>query len=790
MRKTLYVIIALSVAANAFAALENLDELFARKTRFATATWDKSFLESTPAYLWQPETMMYTDVATGNEVWRITNTKEVKNTLPDISFAMWSADGKRFSFGSARDTSACVSSYETSDNATYQGSVMMMRADGSFLRPADNAPFEVFVHSRYLHWSPTEPDTYYGFGRNFAGEGLQTDQLYKVTVGDTNITKQMVFDFNTGFEMGMKKGFSSDGKKLNVAGGGKYFITDIGSSVTVQDPDGWAISRQLDPYWGNTYDTPAYTMHDEFLVGLGSNAKIYFIPEGKSSFWRYSLSGSDTDGGPKHTQDHDAPYNWGGEIEPVLTGFASGGTCTDPLYRSPWNCDSDSTTGPDQFMSHPSFDRWGHYVAGINSQQTRGWGVWDLTTHSWKAQKIPATTYDWHTDWEAWSDYFAVSPAGSYATDNHIYVSKYDGTDTRNIASTHAKELGSTSYNAIPRVTQSPDGTKAVFHGDFLYNTPDKYDIFYAVAYYPHAPEITSVTGAGTYTIRFDWRLGTANPRGYTQRGWPDEAINEPPPPRETRLFRLWRSSTGAVGSWEPIAEVPSNIFSRYNFSTGTWTGNDYWTINDTPGAGTFYYAVTSQEWSGLASRALSNVFSTAGIQTAAYPADPGAKVPFTTAFQEGIIRGWNVYASDTGVPAAIQQNKVATIPTASPKEYIDWLANPTATTYYTVVALDSQGFESAPLTITMTPSLSGVAGRNKITWTSEVDPTPDPVCGDAGSPGLCTAEGDCTAVGFHWCSGACQIDACPVLPSGAYPAYVIPGAGALSVGGKIGVTN
>lgn len=33
-------------------------------------------------------------------------------------------------------------------------------------------------------------------------------------------------------------------------------------------------------------------------------------------------------------------------------------------------------------------------------------------------------------------------------------------------------------------------------------------------------------------------------------------------------------------------------------------------------------------------------------------------------------------------------------------------------------------------------------------------------------------------------------MDVCQVLPSGAYPAYVVPGAGAVSVGGKVGVTN
>ena len=776
-------------AQNVFAVSENLDELYLRKSRMATATWGKEVLESpAPAYVWQPETMIYTDVKTGSEVMRFTGGKNLKNSLPDLSFTGFSADGKRFAFGSHRDTSACESSFETNPNYTYEGSTMLVRSDGSYLRPADGAPFEVMYLSRYLNWSPTEPDVYYGFTKNKAGEGLPLDNIYRVVVSDTGLTKTLVADTDIAGTPILGRSISSDGTQMLILGGdAKYYFADITPPTVTFNPAGWDKSRQLDPYWSSTPATTSYDMHFSGLIGNGEHRRIYVLPNGYNSWWRYNLSGTAADGGPQHISDHLEPYAWG-EIEPVLTGFGSGGNCG--IYKSPWNCDSDLSTGPDQNMSHSSFDKWGKYLAGVNSQYSRGMGVWDLWSHSWVDRAIPITSYDWHTGWDGWTDWFLGSPSKYGANPDNIMRHKYDGTASVMLASTHLQEMLSTDYNSLPRATQSPDGTKAVFHADFLYSIPNAWDIFFATAYYPHPPEITSVTGSGTYTIRFDWRLGTESPRGYTKRGWPDEDVNDPPPPRETRLFRLWRSSTGAVGSWEPVAEVPANIFSRYNFSTGAWTGNDYWTISDTPGAGTWYYAVTSQEWSGLASRALSNVFSTAGAQTAAYPADPGAKVPFTTAFQEGIIRGWNVYASDAGTPAAVQQNRIATIPTASPKEYIDWLANPTATTYYTVVALDSQGFESAPLTITVTPSLSGVAGRNKITWTSEVDPTPDPVCGDVGSPGLCTTEGDCTAVGFNWCSGACQIGACPVLPAGAYPAYAIPGAGAVSVGGRVCVTN
>lgn len=699
---------------NALGAPENLDELIARKARLATNSWGKTYVENPTTFVWQPETMTYTDIETGSEVWRISSTNGIKNSLPDISWAHWSADGKRFSFGSHRDTSANNSTYETYDNSTYQGAVMMMRADGRYLRPADNAPFEVYVHARYLHWSPVEPDVYYGFGRNYAGENLSPDKLYKVTVSDTGISKQLILDFKTGSETDLSKAISADGTKILAKNGGKFYPATLLPSPVIDDTDGWAAYRQLDDYWGNTPTDTNYGFHDGFLLGTGNNIQRYFIPEGFSSWWKVNLSGSASDGGPVHIADHTAPYNWG-EIEPVLTGFASGGKCGTSL-RSPWNCDSDPATGIESYLSHPGFDRWGRYVAGVNSQQYKGHGVWDLQNHSWVDPNIPMVQYNWHNDWEAWSDYFASSPSGDFATSDNLYTHKYDGTDSINIASTHARESGSNDYNSLPRVTQSPDGTKLVYHSDFLYNTANTWDVFYAVAYYPHPPEITGVTGTETYTIRFDWRTNQALSRGYTNRGWPNETINDPPPPRETKSFRLWRSANQTT--WTPITIIDANIFSRYNFRTGEWIGNNYWTFTDTPGTGIFYYAVTAVEHSGLESRTLSNIFNTAGKQVAEYPHNPKTKsafyltLPKSPAFSvtkqtvpgqyrltwtepaDPMIRYYNIYYSNLASPLPIQKNRIASIPVGI-NTYLDWLADSSKEAFYFVSSVDFQGNES-----------------------------------------------------------------------------------------------
>ena len=76
----------LFVTANSYAAaLENLDEVIARKWRLPNATWGRSVLEGVPpAYYWQPETLYYNDITTGNEVWRFTYGPYGKNFTQDI----------------------------------------------------------------------------------------------------------------------------------------------------------------------------------------------------------------------------------------------------------------------------------------------------------------------------------------------------------------------------------------------------------------------------------------------------------------------------------------------------------------------------------------------------------------------------------------------------------------------------------------------------------------------------------------------------------------------------------
>ncbi len=723
-----YLLLFIVGAVPCFGATENLDEVIARQARQGTAAWGPQYLEDNDNnYIWQPETLCYQDATTGREVWRLTPSTSIYNTLPDISWPQWSADGKRFSFHSKRTTNAFSSNYLN------YGLWMVMKADGSHLRTLRNAPARTVTHADYMTWSPVLPDVYYEFGRNYAYEGLSSSDLYKVTVGDTTETRSLLLHFpSTMGELGLKKAISADGKKIvatNWSNESWWYPATVypEAGARLDDPDGHSSNRPFDNYWGKTASRPtsgSNFYHDQFLTGAGDDVWFFIMPEvTDGTWWRTRISGSAADGGSAHTADRTAPYNWGGELEPVncktqdLTGL------------DPWCDDGDDATQCSGYWSHFTPDRWGRLMLFSSVQAIPlGTGIYDLA-----ARRFQVETYGGgalHHDWHAFSDW-SISSSGTTS----LRTQNYRDPGSQIILNyTHAEYTG--TYQSHVRPSQSPDGTKAVWHSTFLNSGATHPDIFYSVAYYPYPPEMTACTAAGgTVRARVDWRLDQASPRGYTLRGWPDEQSDNPPPPREIAQFRLWRSSDG--NSWTPVAGAEHDIFERYDFAEGTFRSgqNTYWELSDSPGEGTWYYGVTSIEHSGLESRSLSNVFritvtggSGSGTQSRGYPQSPGADGNFYTAAPPmpvgltwthrkspasaagqytlewtkpagELVRYFNIYAEDGATPQITQTNRIASVPagafSTAACSWVDCFGNTGGTTRYVVTSVDSQGNES-----------------------------------------------------------------------------------------------
>ncbi|MBV5329100.1 MAG: hypothetical protein JZU65_15980 [Chlorobium sp.] len=729
-------IIFLLIAAEGHAALENLDQMDARKARRATNTF-YSGESSSNNWTSQPESLIYNDVVTGKEVHVLTNTPNRSNIYnTDISPANpWSADGARLGFFSNRPVGAFTRTFGSLLDGE-KATSFVVKSNGSKIRPTIETSLRQWgsLGSNYFIWSPVIPDTFYAFGEAYNGLSLNKQILYRNTVSDTSGARYAHVTLPTLTADGsdrytVHKVISPDGSLMVPMSRRIYYPTRLTENPGVLDADGWAENRGQSNDWGGA--EPFATKHDmyfpskDFLVSLFSYDGTT-DPSPSPVMYKYNITGSAADGGPLYNPANEVYTNFGDEEAEPLISWAG--------KMVPFDPDGNAGHG----WGHPGFDRWGRVVVfndgnGYHSpncvQEWSGPVAWDYRNRTYLGQSgnpqpktCPQVLINIglnYVDYNAWSDYFAYAGGG----DGKILTGKYDSPSSANdwweIVNLHGNQNGSTNYHwtSTHRPAQSPDGTKIASGLNFLTSVPNTGDIGYVVAYYPHPPEITSVTGSGTYTIRLDWRLETT-PRGYTTRGWPDEATDNPPPPRETSKFRLWRSADGTT--WAPITTVDANIFSRYNFATGDWTGNSYWEITDTPGAGTFYYAVTALEHSGLESRILSNVFSTAGVQTMAYPIHPKGVSSFyltsppwpamtttklTTPGQYRIdwqnpdfqlTRYYNIYYSPDGTPPKpIRQNLIASVPVGT-NSYVDWLADQVKEGKYLVTIVDSQGNESS----------------------------------------------------------------------------------------------
>lgn len=742
------------LAATSFAADQNLDEAVRRKQRLPSASFTRAVFENTSStgYKWQPETLRFSDMSTSREVWRFTYTPTRGSLTQDIGYAHWSADGKRVAFGSDRQT---VSRPTATAGDT---SWMLANTDGSLLRTGYRLSDNYWNWSNYPAWRPTVRDSLYLPGYS-AGGSYNT--IYLNTIGDITITKTAAVAVTPTLpRLWLKKGMAADGTKLLFQdfGGPTVWAADLTTGTLDTDGAGYERPLPYDPYWGDLVGTEN-NWHDNYVAGAaGAENGIwnYALPvtsgdATRYTWWRHRLSGTGTNGEPVHTQDHAAPYLWGGELEPI------GGTVSG---NDPFSPKAD-------YFSHLAIDRWGKY--GIHSKADNLPGGTSLitlgTADYWNVAKVftgagfnTGGNNTQHHDWDAWSDWSVSTGSASTFNDyrNHAVAIQNWTDPTSQVAIAYPRTFTSTGgtftdYNALPRPTQSPDGTKVMFHSDFLNTAVTDQQLYWTVAYNPYPPFISAASATGgVVTITADWDLA-GTPRGYTTRGWPNETTDLPPPPREINKFRLWRSTDGTA--WTAVKTFDHTVWSNYDFSDGAWTGDDFWSTTDAVADGTYYYGITSLETSGLESQKLSNikkVVVSGGTGTvtdhAAYPSAPGDKTAFYTTAPDAVqnpaftykkspavadgqytvewtapvnktlVRYYNIYAKDGSAPTAIQQTRIASVPATAADtsfSYVDWLGNTDGSTKYIVTAVDFLGNESTAGTPSEGDAIAPVTSHN-----------------------------------------------------------------------------
>lgn len=652
--------------------VENLDEVInVRKARQSTNTFYSGEAAS-PTYYWQPQTLMYKDVTNNREVWKISNTRSGAGHVydDDISMQPWSANGKRLSY---RQEMLAAQGLSSSAYTGEEGlrAWFIVNSDGSMQRPIPGSPVVCAAGSTMgvFPWSPIYADTFHWFGETHCGNSaVALDTLYKGTVTDSAVTRTTLFNYGTGLMMKlMDNAISSDGAKamatqVYMADRFTYKIwpTTLYPSLSIDVASGYTTGRPHDgTYWGQS---PAVwsTAHSGNvpLINLnGSGDYRYFWVDSYASGTGFlaKLLGTESDGGPGHTVDHTGPWSFSdfGENVPIMTDVAG---------NSPW-------PGED-YWSHPTFDRWGKYVAYADAAGSVPYG---LSTENISNKNRIITQKGGgsiqHNSWSGWSDY-VVSSRGAdtdtgctslgYSTDakysnDRLYTKKYnDNSAFTELVRTHTLfnnsdgcyAGASNEYPSIPRPSQSPDGTKVAFHSSFTVQKTGSYDnhpdLFWTVAYYPYPPEIKSAAKNGSNVrLTWDFNQGTpgsanyVNPRTYTKRGWPNESTDLPAAPREIKNFRVWSSDDNST--WSPVGTATYNNCTSAN-ECGKWTESS-WNFDSAQANNTTkYYAITSLEHSGLESRSLSNVWKvttdvdgniTEQVEQSAYPAEPGSDSNF-----------------------------------------------------------------------------------------------------------------------------------------------------------------
>lgn len=773
MRKYLLSILILLTSPTAYADTQDLDEVLARKARYTTNTHYSG--ESGPYYYWQPETLMWRDTTTDHEVWRVVCIPGGGDIISkEYSTRGFSGDGSRlgfFDYGNVR-----ASGDPSADSPSGGRERWVVNADGSGLRAGTGRGYD--INDEGFLWMNTERASYLmNPDKAVDFTGALTDAIYKVSLDSNNsMSRSLVIDINDGRDKYIGWGkdcLSSNDSVLwtkdislldwptpNDINSQKFWFINITEGTVITS---WGSARgygpDADPY-GNHVQADEGDLKGGSSYLVGPNGLNIITQDGGESilFW-LTRTGTAADGGPEW-------YDWDGD------SFGTGEIL--PMFDDPSNEYEPHNPYGNGYPGHMAIDRWGHYASvgcGQEPADAVDWGggtsgggpgrvIIDFTnngnTPPWQDASNGAYighdsyNYAGHASWTAWSDYtvFMYAPFPQTGEETKLQGNYYNRSAVAEDNNYRAADdlfyvngpATHNPYHAYTRPSQSPDGTKVafasvLFHSDYDGDTDDDdhQSLAYVVAYYPHPPEITSCTqSGGTVTVTFEWMLDTT-PRGYTSRGWPDESTNNPPPPRETKKFRLWRSADKAT--WTPLGTVDAEIFTRYDFATGVWSGNDYWTITDTPGAGTWYYAVTSVEWSGLESHCLGNIYAITigsgnGAQDTAYPASPGdldniATSDFHTSFvteSKSIIRHYNIYAEDGSAPTVSQTNRIATIPVSACSDgscsWVDWLGATDGSTQYVVTAVDTQGNESNGTFIT-TQSYSALEtdGQYSITW-------------------------------------------------------------------------
>jgi len=271
-----------------------------------------------------------------------------------------------------------------------------------------------------------------------------------------------------------------------------------------------------------------------------------------------------------------------------------------------------------------------------------------------------------------------------------------NGTGVRVLVNYGQRDESEVTLNKAPGMTdgpaQSPDATKAMFiKPDDMANVNASFNAYIAVDHRPLPPVLNSVSGSSP-SITLNWTPYLTH--------------------REVAGYHVYRSTDNGK-TWTEVVNA-SNTAAFGSVPATTFT-------DTSAPAGTVWYGVTAQEYSGLESSILSNLVTqsnaaagaqgTTGFDTTAPTSatgltvtkmsNPGEWKLTWTKSPSADVRYYNIYYDGGNVVPNLSsfaeaQHYLIDSPAATETSYIYWEANPNDVPVFGIVAVDRQDNFSA----------------------------------------------------------------------------------------------
>jgi hypothetical protein len=602
--------------------------------------------------------VVFHDNLTGAELWQIDGDESPGSVaIPGIlNRTPWNSNGSLFVLNGTR----CIPGKYCPDshNFVYEG-------DGSFAHPLDArdptrmpAWAQTINVSGYAPFDKEKPNLiYYVAGpESFPTNTSRSVVLYEIDVANGDIARKLA-------ELPQ-----AERRKMSQAG-----ISE-GNILMIQD---------LNPGRVKEGEVPKY-IPNLYFFDLHTHKMIYSYPinfgltfAGHSKDEEYHLH----DIAFRRNPQSSYIFNYGtrGDVgEAIIIEMPIDGdphkarlACKDPATRTP-------------YYSHPAWNSDGSLVA-YGGERILDGVPWDggtfVRNHEEHKTLAKIGLSSNHIGWDGYDPNYIVFDGWNNTHSYNLQHALTDGSRSLILVQYPPREQDK-GPSMITGPAQSPDATKVMFTIPLEFVADRNPKTFIVVDHRPIAPKLAAVT---TTPPSLQWTPYLTH--------------------REVKGYRVYRSSKPNGG----YTEISNGLMSETNFTdSSAEVGSIY------------YYAVTSEEFSGLETDSPALLRIVAGGPSSlvewkneynflgtpeppdhivATQTKPGVwKVSWNASISSS-VKYYNIYYSTSGVPKPRQAYLISSVP-ASQGSFTYWVADPKAPAAFAVLAVDRQGHVSAQAVI------------------------------------------------------------------------------------------